>query len=98
HGILECQSPDVIAKLLKEELQQHGYEPDSLRVLDLGAGNGLVGERLRNIGVGTLVGVDIIAEAREAAMRDRPDVYDEYHVADMTALPTEVHERLASPR
>src|SRR5438067_11591881 len=55
HDILECQSPDVIAKLLKEELQQDGYEPGSLRVLDLGAGNGLVGEQLRNIGVGAMV-------------------------------------------
>jgi predicted TPR repeat methyltransferase len=98
HDILGCSSPDVIAKLLKEELQQDGYEPESLRVLDLGAGNGLVGEQLRNIGVGTLVGVDIIPEAREAALRDRPDVYEAYHVADMTALSPVLHEELASYR
>lgn len=98
HDILDCRSPDVIAKLLKEELQQDGYEPESLRVLDLGAGNGLVGEQLRNIGVGTLVGVDIIPEAREAALRDRPDVYQSYHVADMTTLSPELREELASHR
>lgn len=96
HDILDCQSPDVIAKLLKEELQDGGYEPDSLRVLDLGAGNGLVGEQLRNIGVGKLVGVDIIPEAREAALRDRPDVYDTYHVADLTNLSPALHGELAT--
>jgi predicted TPR repeat methyltransferase len=96
HDILDCQSPDVIAKLLKEELQRHGYEPASLRVLDLGAGNGLVGEQLRNIGVGKLVGVDIIPEAREAALRDRPTVYDSYHVADMTALSPALQGELRS--
>lgn len=96
HDILDCQSPDVITKLLKEELQRDGYEPDSLRVLDLGAGNGLVGEQLRNIGVGGMVGVDIIPEAREAALRDRPDVYDAYHVADVTSLSPALHRELAS--
>jgi SAM-dependent methyltransferase len=96
HDILDCQSPDVIAKLLKEELQGGGYEPDSLRVLDLGAGNGLVGEQLRNIGVSKLVGVDIIPEAREAALRDRPGVYDGYHVANVTELSPALRRELAT--
>jgi predicted TPR repeat methyltransferase len=86
HEILDCRSPDVIAKLLKEELQRGGFDASGLRVLDLGAGNGLVGEQLKNIGVGQLVGVDIIPEAEHAALRDRPGVYDAYHVADVTAL------------
>jgi predicted TPR repeat methyltransferase len=98
HEILDCRSPDVIGKLLKEELQQDGYEPDSLRVLDLGAGNGLVGEQLRRLGPDRLVGVDIIPEAREAALRDRPDVYDAYHVADVTVLSPTLREDLSSAR
>jgi predicted TPR repeat methyltransferase len=96
HDILDCRSPDVIAKLLKEELQQDGFAAESLRVLDLGAGNGLVGQELRNIGVGTLVGMDIIPEAKKAAMRDRRDVYDAYHVADVTNPPPEVFEELVA--
>ncbi|QWF85463.1 methyltransferase domain-containing protein [Amycolatopsis sp. CA-230715] len=98
HDILDCRSPDVIAKLLKEELQQDGYAADDLRVLDLGAGNGLVGEQLRNIGVGKLVGLDIIAAARLAALRDRPGVYDAYHVADVISPPPEIARDLATHR
>ncbi|KAA9154495.1 methyltransferase domain-containing protein [Amycolatopsis acidicola] len=98
HDVLDCQSPDVIGKVLKEELQTGGYEPESLRVLDLGAGNGLVGEQLRRVGPAHLVGVDIIPEAREAALRDRPDVYDAYHVADLTNLPADLLGELTRAR
>ncbi|WP_051116408.1 class I SAM-dependent DNA methyltransferase [Amycolatopsis nigrescens] len=98
HGILDCRSPDVIAKLLKEELQQDGFAGSDLRVLDLGAGNGLVGEQLHNMDVGKLIGVDIIPEAREAALRDRPTIYDAYHVADMTDLPPAVHAELKAAK
>ncbi|OPX39683.1 MAG: hypothetical protein B1H13_09225 [Desulfobacteraceae bacterium 4484_190.3] len=34
----------------------------------------------------TLVGVDIIPEARKAALRDRPDLYDDYFVVDFNEL------------
>src|SRR5690606_41064902 len=54
HDILDCRSPDVIGKLLKEELQRNNVPASSLRVLDLGAGNGVVGEQLRTVGVGYL--------------------------------------------
>ncbi|HJQ47993.1 MAG TPA: methyltransferase domain-containing protein [Amycolatopsis sp.] len=96
HDILDCASPDVIGKLLKEQLQEGGFEPASLRVLDLGAGNGLVGEQLRRLGPDHLVGVDIIPEAREAALRDRPDTYDSYHVADVTAIAPALQDELAA--
>ncbi|MGA6167678.1 methyltransferase domain-containing protein [Amycolatopsis magusensis] len=96
HEILDCRSPDVIAKLLKEQLQRDGYDAEGLRVLDLGAGNGLVGEQLRTIGVGHLVGADIIPEAAEAARRERPEVYDAYHVGDVTAPSEEVAAALTA--
>jgi hypothetical protein len=35
-----------------------------------------MGEVLRRDGVARLVGVDIVPEARDAAYRDRPTVYD----------------------
>ncbi|AXB42987.1 class I SAM-dependent DNA methyltransferase [Amycolatopsis albispora] len=98
HEILDCRSPDVIAKLLKEQLQRDGYDAEGLRVLDLGAGNGLVGEQLRTIGVGHLVGADIIPEAAEAARRERPEVYDAYHVGDVTAPSEETAAALAAAK
>ncbi|HEX9724875.1 MAG TPA: class I SAM-dependent methyltransferase, partial [Vicinamibacteria bacterium] len=65
-------------------------------VLDLGAGNGMVGDELHALGVKTLVGVDIIPQARSAAMRDREGIYREYLVTDMTELPEKKARRLAS--
>ncbi len=84
---LRCESPAVVCGMFAEMLEEGGYDADSLRVLDVGAGNGMVGEELRRLGAGAVVGVDIIEEAAEAAERDRPDVYDDYHVADLTDLP-----------
>src|SRR3954453_22360013 len=80
---LGCQSPRVIAGLLREELAGRNADPADVRVLDLGAGNGIVAEELSEIGVEHLVGVDIIPEAAEAAERDRPGLYADYVVADM---------------
>ena len=54
-----------------------------MRVLDLGAGNGIVAETLSGSGVQSIVGVDIIEEAERAARRDRPEVYEDYLVGDI---------------
>jgi len=43
-----------------------------------------------------MVGVDIIPEAMEAAERDRPGVYDDYYVVDLTCLSAEEREDMAS--
>ena len=55
-------------------------------MLDLGAGNGMVGEELKKQGVSRLIGVDIISEAQAATERDRPGVYDAYYVMDFCSL------------
>ena len=44
---LQCDSPQVITDLLKETMQKHGNTDGPLRVLDFGAGNGIVGECLQ---------------------------------------------------
>lgn len=98
HDILDCHSPDVIAKLLKEQVQRDNVAASDLRVLDLGAGNGLVAEQLRAVGAGRITGVDILPEAREAALRDRPEVYDAYHVMDLTDLGDADRRRLSEGR
>ena len=66
-----------------------------LRVLDLGAGNGMMAGELKDQGVARLVGADIIPEAREAALRDRPEVYDDYYVENFTQLSSETKEKIA---
>lgn len=81
---LQCNSPQRVIALFSDVLNDWAVHPAGLRVLDFGAGNGMVGEELRSLGVGALVGVDILPEAAEAAGRDRPLVYDDYIVADFS--------------
>lgn len=86
YDILGCQSPRVVASLLGRALAESGARADGLTVLDLGAGNGCVAEELRRIGVERMVGVDIHPEAAVAAERDRPGLYADYVVGDLTSL------------
>jgi 2-polyprenyl-3-methyl-5-hydroxy-6-metoxy-1,4-benzoquinol methylase len=95
---LKCTSPKRVAKLLNEELEDAKLSPTSLRVLDVGAGNGMMGERLADMGVETIVGVDILPEAKMAAERDRPGLYRDYLIADLTALSDEQQQQLESHR
>lgn len=89
---LKCDSPRTVCSLLSKDLADTGIDPSELRVLDVGAGNGMVGEELAKLGAETIVGVDIVDEAREATKRDRPGVYDDYLIADLTDL-TEKEQR-----
>lgn len=95
---LQCTSPERVTALLAETLAQYREAPTRLRVLDLGAGNGMVGEELRRRGVSYLVGADIIPEAADAARRDRPGLYDEYCVADFCKPPSGITEQLQGAR
>ncbi|HYW78705.1 MAG TPA: methyltransferase domain-containing protein, partial [Thermoguttaceae bacterium] len=91
---LECCSPSYIANLLESVVREYGECPDELRVLDVGAGNGMVGDELQAIGIESIVGIDIIPAAKEATDRDRPDLYDDYRIADLTDLPEAEEEHL----
>ena len=91
---LECCSPSYISNLLASVVREYGEYPVELRVLDVGAGNGMVGDELRDLDVQSIVGIDIIPEAKEAADRDRPDVYDDYRITDLTDLSEDDEERL----
>jgi SAM-dependent methyltransferase len=96
YEVLDCRSPSVVCDLLREQLMLGGFAPADQVVLDLGAGNGMVGEHLAAMGCGTIVGADILPEAAAAAERDRPGVYTDYVVCDLTDPSVEVRERLAS--
>lgn len=91
---LKCCSPNYIANLLESVVREYGETPDEFRVLDVGAGNGMVGDELHSLGVESIVGIDITPAAKEATERDRPDVYDDYRVTDLTDLPEVEEERL----
>ncbi len=84
--ILKCNSPSTVRQLLEAAIDQMSIEPADLRVLDLGAGNGMLGEELTGMGVESIVGVDIIDAAADATERDRPGIYEDYVVTDMANL------------
>ncbi|MEJ2867076.1 hypothetical protein WCD74_04825 [Actinomycetospora sp. OC33-EN08] len=79
---LQCASPATVADALVEAGASIGLAPEALRAFDLGAGNGVVGEEMAARGVTVVVGADGIGEARDAAHRDRPGLYDHYLVGE----------------
>ncbi|MHC4341123.1 MAG: class I SAM-dependent DNA methyltransferase [Planctomycetota bacterium] len=93
---LKCQSPATVVEVLRYSVSQSQQRLNELRVLDLGAGNGMAGEELKNQGVSRLVGVDIIPEARAATERDRPGIYDAYYVMDFDRLSDDDRDELNS--
>jgi predicted TPR repeat methyltransferase len=91
---LKCESPTKVSALLKTVVNSLGGSVSQLRVLDVGAGNGMMGEALSKYGVSRLVGIDISQEAHDATQRDRPGVYDAYYVTDLTRLEARQREEL----
>jgi predicted TPR repeat methyltransferase len=95
---LKCESPTKLSGLLKNVVTGLGGNVSQLRVLDLGAGNGMMGEALAKYGVSRMVGVDISQEAHDATQRDRPGIYDAYYVNDLTKLSSRQREDLLNWR
>ena len=91
---LACCSPSYISRLLDDVARENGDNPEDFRVLDVGAGNGMMGDELKEVGVESIVGVDIIPEAKQATHRDRPNVYDDYRIVDLTQVPEDDEEML----
>lgn len=84
---LECASPQVLADALTEAVADAGEEVSGLRVLDMGAGNGVVAEALREGGVSApFVGLDPEPAAAPAAARDRPGLYRHYFTATLDQI------------
>jgi hypothetical protein len=63
----------------------------------VGAGNGMVGDELQKLGVASLVGVDQLQEAADAADRDRPGLYSDYVACDLTDLDPTERRRIEGP-
>jgi len=82
---LGMRSAEVVVGLYAQALTEQGLDPAEQRVLDFGAGNGIGGTELRDIGVGYVAGLDLEPEAQTAAARDRPGAYDHYLVGELGA-------------
>lgn len=93
---LKCISPSKVTSILESAIKQSVDNFTELRVLDLGAGNGMMGEELKKHGVSRLIGVDIIPEAYDALIRDRPGIYDAYYIEDFCELGEERKEEIES--
>ena len=63
-----------------------GWARRDMRVLDIAAGNGVSGEALAAEGLHPVLGTDIVASVREAALRDRPGLYDRYLTLDLLQM------------
>ena len=94
HGKLDCKSPFRIMQLFQDTLEEMEEEMEEVRAIEVGAGNGVVGEMLKEYGAESVVGLDIIPEAKAAALRDRPEAYDKYYIEDLTDLPEQVEHDL----
>lgn len=95
---LKCTSPAKVTEILHAAVHTTGQNFTELRVLDVGAGNGMVGAELAARGVARLVGLDITEAARDAADRDYPGTYDAYVVGDLTSLDPNTDEELRTWR
>jgi hypothetical protein len=95
---LGCTSPQTVAGALASVMASEREHPSTLRALDFGAGNGMMGEALGRIGVRSALAVDLLPDAREACLRDRPGVYDDYVVSDFTALDPASRRRIEAYR
>jgi hypothetical protein len=83
---LGCRSPAELAGMLGRAVDEVGWARHDVRVLDIAAGNGISGEALAAEGLRPVLGTDIVPSAREAALRDRPGLYDRYLTLDLLAL------------
>ena len=95
---LKCQSPEKVVSILRYAMSGEPWLFNELRVLDLGAGNGMVGEVLQKQGVARIVGVDISAPGAMALGRDRPGIYDDYYAMDMSSMTAAQRDSLAAWR
>lgn len=89
---LKCMSPQKVTEILEKAVKQSGDTFSELRILDIGAGNGMMGFELSKHGIARMIGVDILKEAADAAIRDYPGIYDDYYVINLANLDTQTKE------
>jgi hypothetical protein len=98
HERLQCRSPQVFASMLGQAVDRAGWDRADVRVIDVGAGNGMSGEALVAEHLQPVLGTDIVPAARTAALRDRPDIYEAYWTLDLLDLSDEQKDALSDMR
>ncbi|OBQ32755.1 MAG: class I SAM-dependent methyltransferase [Dolichospermum sp. UKL201] len=93
---LQATSHIVLSSLLRDQVTQAGGAVEDLVVLEVGAGSGMVGKALTDMGVKSITGIDIVPEAAEAAQREYPGVYENYYVEDLSNLSETTKKALSS--
>lgn len=93
---LDCKSHSILGSLLVEHFTQADSKVEDMIVLDIGAGTGMVGKTLADSGVKSIVGIDIIPQAVQAAQRQYPGVYEDYYAEDLTKLTETTKQTLNS--
>lgn len=96
--VLQCRSPQAAAGGLADALTRLEIAPSEIVLLDVGAGTGIVGELVRELGVRTVIGVDALEAAWSACLRDRPHVYHDYLVGNLAAPSPDFLARLRRHR
>lgn len=96
YGMLQCSSPERVASAMEAVIRESGGNPHEHRVMDIGAGNGMLGEALKARGFDKILGVDLLPEAKAAAERDRPKVCDDYLVTDLVTFDAAARKRVAA--
>ncbi len=71
-----------------------GETLDSFRVLDIGAGSGLVGEKLYKNGITDIVGINLLEEAIDAINREQPGIYRDCYAMDMSDISKQKYSQL----
>jgi predicted TPR repeat methyltransferase len=84
-----------VADILKKVVSNAGGGLSQMRVLDVGAGNGIMAEALIKLGVARIVGLDILEDAKLAAERDRPGLYDAYYALDLSKMSNGLREEFS---
>ena len=86
HRMLGCATPDRVAALLAHAADGLGLARGDVRVLDLGAGNGVSGEAIAATGMRPVAAIDLEPAARAATLRDRPRLYELVLTGDVRSL------------
>ncbi|KAL8670638.1 MAG: hypothetical protein Q9168_004832 [Polycauliona sp. 1 TL-2023] len=84
---MEWQFHRMIVSLLQQSIDASSM--DAVRILKIGAGNGIVAGELRlqlGSAISRLVGVEHFPESKVAVVRDRPDVFDQSTEAEEALL------------
>ncbi|MGH3616361.1 MAG: hypothetical protein ACRDRK_27950 [Pseudonocardia sp.] len=75
------RAPHMLAEVLAQVVPR--CERPNLQVLDVGAGTGVVGERLAAVGFRRIAGTDLEPAGARAVLRDRGHIYGRFRTMDL---------------